>query len=74
MREHFPNSSREREGGEGGNRSEREGRAEELREGICIVSSSESSKWCLLFNLFLFSRGGVEQEEGEEEPGRGAQI
>lgn len=41
----FPNSSRERK---------REGKGEELREGLCIVSSSECSKCWQFFFLFFF--------------------
>lgn len=44
MGELFPNSSRERK---------REGKGEELREGLCIVSSSECSKWWQFFFSFL---------------------
>lgn len=46
MRKLFPNSGRERK---------REGKGEELREGLCIVSSSECSKWWQFFFLFFFT-------------------
>lgn len=49
MRELFNNSSRERR------REEKAEKGEELRVGICIVSSFESSKWWLFSNVF-FSR------------------
>lgn len=45
MRQLFPNSSRE---------GRREEKGEELREGLCIVSSSECSKWWQFFFLFSF--------------------
>lgn len=62
MRQLFPNSSRERR---------REGKGEELREGLCIVSSPECSKWWQFFSfLFFFT---VLPSAGEE-PERRAQI
>lgn len=48
MKELFTNSSRERR------REEKAEKGEELRVGICIVSSFESSKWWLFFNVFFF--------------------
>lgn len=59
MRQLFPNSSRERR---------REGKGEELREGLCIVSSSE---WwwqvffshCFVFRLEKQNKGKSQREE-----------
>jgi len=76
MREHFPNSSRE-----GGREKERErerererksrGRAEELREGICIASSRAASGGCFFSFLpptcFCFFSTRSANKKTEEE-------
>lgn len=64
MRQLFPDSSRERR---------REGKGEELRKALCIVSSSECNKWWQLFFFSLFCFPFGETEQGEE-PERRARI